>query len=78
MSHAKQVIYRYDAIEAESEFIHDLNGQIPTPAKGEIISRKGRQWKVVHVVTKTSTDPKGPIPVVTINTTSNLNLPVYP
>lgn len=45
---AKQPVYRYNGVESSDELVVDLDGEIPTPRTGDIISRKGKNWKVVH------------------------------
>jgi hypothetical protein len=60
----KQVVYRYNGVEGSDETEVDLNGEIPTPNQGDILQRKGKNWKTVHVTTQVSSD--GSIPVVRI------------
>lgn len=61
---AKQVVYRYNGVESSDEHETDFDGKIPTPATGNIVYRKGKAWKAVHVNTQVSSD--GSMPVVQI------------
>ena len=47
---AKRVIYRYNGDPYSEETETDLDGDVAIPQYGEIISRKGKDWKVVHVL----------------------------
>lgn len=61
---AKQLLYRYNGVESSEEVEVDTDGEIPVPAKDSIVMRKGKQWKVVHVITEVA-GPRA-LPVVRI------------
>ena len=63
MSKAKQIAYYYNATLAEDETVFDPDGDVAVPQKDEVLMRRGRRWKVVHVNTEVSTSARGPIPV---------------
>ena len=46
---AKRIIYRYNGDPYSEDTETDLDGSVSAPQFGEIISRRGRDWKVVHV-----------------------------
>lgn len=78
MARGKQLVYRYDGDDKNNEEELDLHDQISVPTKGDVIHRKGRPWKVVHVVTETTLDPKAPLPIVSISLSSDLTLKIFP
>ncbi len=45
----KQIVYRYNGDPRGDDVVHDLAGEIPRHAKGEIIERNGKQWKVEFI-----------------------------
>ena len=47
---AKRVIYRYNGDPYSEETETDLDGEVAVPQFGEIIRRKEKDWKVVHVL----------------------------
>lgn len=47
---AKELIYLYEADPSTEERITDIAGGTVVPKTGEIIQRKGQQWRVVDVV----------------------------
>jgi hypothetical protein len=63
MTNARQFVYQYDDKNEPEEIVIDMRGEQEVPAKGCIITRFGRQWKVVRTATKKSSAPDGPIPV---------------
>ena len=63
MTNARQFVYQYDDQNEPEEIVIDMRGEQEVPAKGCIITRFGRQWKVVRTATKNSADPDGAIPV---------------
>ena len=75
-SKARQIVYRYDADDSKNEMIVDMDGTEEIPKQGHVIERKGSRWKVVQVTTEKSVSANGPIPIVRISLTSDLNLPV--
>jgi hypothetical protein len=58
----KTIVFRYDGDPNSEEEISDLDGDIETPQKGQVITRKGARWKVVHVITELGT--AGQIPII--------------
>ena len=52
MSHrnAKRMVYRYNGDPNSEEVETDLDGEVAIPQFGEIIRRKDKDWKVVHVL----------------------------
>ena len=69
---AKQFVYRYNGVQGSEEVELDLDGEITVPQKDQVIARKGKDWKVVHVSTEESLSAKGPIPVVRVFLTDTL------
>jgi hypothetical protein len=47
---AEKMIYRYNGDPHSEETETDLDGVVAVPQFGEIISRKGKDWKMVHVL----------------------------
>ena len=45
----KQIVYRYNGDAKSDEVVNDLVGEFPRRAKGEIIERNGKQWKVIFI-----------------------------
>jgi hypothetical protein len=66
----KQFVYRYNGVESSDEVEVDHDGEIPTPNRDDIITRKGKRWKAVHVITQVSSD--GSVPVVRVFLTDQL------
>ncbi len=66
---AKQFVYRYNGVEASQEVELDRDGEIRVPMQGDIITRKGKEWKVVAVIVE-QTPPA--IPVVRVFLTDQL------
>lgn len=60
----KQFVYRYNGVESSEEVEQDFDGEMEMPVKDKVIHRKGKPWKVVHVLTEVSTS--GAIPVVRV------------
>ncbi|HEY2820620.1 MAG TPA: hypothetical protein VGJ06_06220 [Candidatus Acidoferrum sp.] len=63
MTNARQFVYQFDDKNEPEEIVIDMRGEQEIPSKGRIITRFGRQWKVVRTATKKSTAPDGHIPV---------------
>lgn len=63
---AKQIVYRYNGVEASEEVELDRDGVIPTPVQGDILTRKGKQWKVIHVITQVTVAGEPALPVVRV------------
>ena len=45
----KQIVYRYNGDAKSDEVVNDLVGEFPRHAKGEIVERNGKQWKVIFI-----------------------------
>ena len=63
MTNARQFVYQFDDQNEPEEIVIDMRGEQEIPSKGCIITRFGRQWKVIRTATKKSSAPDGPIPV---------------
>lgn len=63
---AKQFVYRYNGVEASEEVEVDRDGEIPVPTQGQIITRKGKGWKVVAVMVEQTVAGPMAIPVVRV------------
>lgn len=61
---AKQIVYRYNGVESSDEVEADLDGEVPTPRLGDVIKRRGKNWKAVHIITELS--GAGAIPVLRV------------
>jgi hypothetical protein len=62
-------ISAYDTGELKGREV-DHHGEITTPNQGDIISRNGKRWKAVHIITQVSSD--GSVPVVRVFLTDQL------
>jgi hypothetical protein len=71
-----QYVFRYNGDQNTQDVVPDLDGAMALPVKGQIILRKGKQWKVVHVSTETVISPNPPIPVHTVSLTDDLKLAI--
>jgi hypothetical protein len=60
----RRFIYQYNGNERFQDFDDDLTGGRETPAIGSVMSRNGREWKVVRVVAPVSSN--GTVPVVRV------------
>lgn len=76
MSEACQYVFRYNGDEKTDEVEVDLRGDMEMPARGQIITRKGKQWKVVMVSTTRELSPRPPVPVHRVMLTDNIELPL--
>jgi hypothetical protein len=63
MTNARQFVYQFDDQNEPEEIVIDMRGEQEIPSKGCIITRFGRQWKVIRTATKASSSDDGPIPV---------------
>ena len=63
MKEPKQIVCRYNGDEKSDEVEQDLDGEVDVPQKGHIITRKGKQWKVVHMVKEETVAGPKAIPV---------------
>jgi hypothetical protein len=61
---AKQFVYRYNGVEASEEVELDRDGEIAIPKQGDIIRRKGKEWKVTAVIVQETVAGPQAIPVV--------------
>jgi hypothetical protein len=69
-NNVKQLVYRYNGVESSDEVEVDHYGEVPTPNQGDIITRNGKPWKAVHILTQVSSD--GSVPVVRVFLTEQL------
>ena len=63
ITNARQFVYQFDDQNEPEEIVIDMRGEQEIPSKGCIITRFGRQWKVIRTATKASSSDDGPIPV---------------
>ena len=63
MTNARQFVYQFDDKNEPEEIVIDMRGEQEIPSKGCIITRFGRQWKVIRTATKKPNAPDGTIPV---------------
>jgi hypothetical protein len=63
MTNARQFVYQFDDQNEPEEIVIDMRGEQEVPSKGCIITRFGRQWKVVRTATKKSANTDDTIPV---------------
>lgn len=55
----KQVVFRYNGDAKTDEVEVDHDGEFPVPNRGDVLVRKGKNWRVAAVTTETSvTDPQ--------------------
>ena len=59
----KQVVFRYNGNDENTDVEIDILGDLPDYEVGEIVARKGRSWKVVQVLIGHSTVSAGNVPV---------------
>lgn len=57
-------VYRYNEDEKSQEVEEDPSGQKETPIIGSLVSRHGREWKVVRVIAPVSW--RGTVPLVRV------------
>jgi hypothetical protein len=65
---AKRIIYRYDGRDEDSESEIDVNGEVSCYAIGTIITRHGKQWKIVHAELHRPLDRDG-LPILNLSLT---------
>jgi hypothetical protein len=54
----KQIVYRYDPDPESEEPDTDRDiGDVAVPAQGNVVTRKGKVWKVVRVIKEEMTGP---------------------
>ena len=71
-----QYVFRYDGDQNTQDVFPDLDGAMVVPTKGQIIQRKGKQWRVVQVSTQQEISAHPAIPVHTVSLTSDLTLAI--
>jgi hypothetical protein len=69
---AKQVVYRYNGVEASEEVELDDDGTVPVPQKDSIINRKGSRWKVVQTNMQYNASGTRELPILRIFLTDKL------
>jgi hypothetical protein len=69
---AKQFVYRYNGVEASQEVELDRDGEVRVPKQGDLITRKGKEWKVVAVMVEQTVAGPAAIPVVRVFLTDQL------
>ena len=67
---AKQFVYRYNGLESSEEIEVDYDGEVAVPMQNQMVTRKGKAWKAIAIMTQVSTD--GSIPVVRVFLTDQL------
>ena len=71
MTNARQFVYQFDDKNEPEEIVIDMRGEQEVPSKGCIITRFGRQWKVIRTATKNSaSDDAIPVHVVALTPVS--------
>jgi hypothetical protein len=75
MTKARQFVYQFDDKNEPEEIVIDMRGELQVPATGHIITRFGKQWKVIRTEKQESNAPDGPIPVHFIALTSKITPP---
>jgi hypothetical protein len=63
---AKPFVYRCNGVEASEEVELDRNGEIAVPKQGDIITRKGKGWKVIAVIIQETVAGPQAIPIVRV------------
>ena len=76
MGETRQLYFVYDGDAQNGETVVDMRGEEHIPARGDLIQRRGRTWKVVQVSREDSMTPGGPVPIYRIFLTSDLKLPI--
>jgi hypothetical protein len=69
---AKQMVYRYNGDATSDEVEVDRDGEITVPERDQIVMRKDKRWKVVHVITEVTVAGPQAIPVVRVFLTDQL------
>ncbi|MBV9888470.1 MAG: hypothetical protein JO119_18155 [Acidobacteria bacterium] len=67
MTNARQFVYQFDDQNEPEEIVIDMRGEQEVPAKGCIIERFGRQWKVIRTATKKTPADTIPVHVVALS-----------
>ena len=49
MGRGKQMIYRYNGDPSSDEFVSDTTGRMPLSWIGEMLHRKGKDWRVAFI-----------------------------
>jgi hypothetical protein len=74
MTKARQFVYQFDDQNEPEEIVIDMRGEQEVPKAGHIITRLGKQWKVVHTEKQEGQAPDGPIPVHFITLTASVEV----
>jgi hypothetical protein len=53
---AKQFVYRYNGVESSEEVEVDYDGEVSVPMQNQIVTRKGKAWKAIAIMTQISTE----------------------
>lgn len=61
---ARRFVYEYNGQQKLQDVEDDLSGGTETPTIGSIVSRNGKEWRVVHVLAPVSS--RGTVPVVRV------------
>ena len=69
---AKQIIYRYNGEPMSDEGFVDWGGHLSPHAVGEIIKRKGKEWRVVAIDDESSVLGTRAIPIHLVTLSDNL------
>jgi hypothetical protein len=48
----KQVVFRYNDDDSDADVEVDILGDLPHYAVGDIVTRRGKSWKVVRVLSE--------------------------
>jgi hypothetical protein len=75
MTKARQFVYQFDDQNEPEEIVIDMRGEQEVPRTGHIITRFGKQWKVIRTEKQESKAPDGPIPVHFIALSSKITPP---
>ena len=49
---AKQAVFRYNDDDSDADVEVDILGDLPHYAVGDIVTRRGKSWKVVRVLSE--------------------------
>jgi hypothetical protein len=60
---AKQIVFRYNDLDKDTDVEVDILGDLPHYTVGEIIVRRGKSWKVTKVLREGSIVGSRPLPV---------------
>lgn len=77
MTKAQQFVYQFDDQNEPEEIVIDMRGEQEVPRPGCIITRFGKEWRVVHTEKQEGQAPDGPIPVHFIALTANVGMSAH-